>query len=292
MRIGIIGGGSIGMLISGYLQRKHHITIYVRRSEQKDKIQRHGLVVDKALPLFGLRVALLDEIEKEDVLIICVKQYHLRHILSDVLKKNSQTSLLFLQNGMGHIQLLKSLKQPVYIGVVEHGAYRVDDHIVNHTGKGKIKIASYNVRDHECENLAKELHQFDFPFEAAENWYNMLVEKLTVNAVINPLTALFNIRNGDIIHNPYIKKIAYELCKETTEILNLDTEEQWAKVESIALNTNKNTSSMLSDINRNQPTEIDSISGYLASINGHHAPLTSFVYNSIKALEKKKGINT
>jgi 2-dehydropantoate 2-reductase len=43
LRIGVIGGGAIGLLISAYLASKHHLTVYTKREDQKQKINKHGI---------------------------------------------------------------------------------------------------------------------------------------------------------------------------------------------------------------------------------------------------------
>src|SRR5690625_421443 len=142
MRIGIIGGGSIGLLLGSYLCRQHEVTLYVRRDEQKKVLNDEGLFLsDRATP-FSLRALLLDEIKEADCFIICVKQHHIENILPILKKMNRQTPLLFLQNGMGHLEHLQGIDNDLYVGIVEHGALRKSDNHVIHTGKGTIKIAT------------------------------------------------------------------------------------------------------------------------------------------------------
>ena len=47
-----------------------------------------------------------------------------------------------------------------------------------------------------------------------KQFHKVLWEKLLVNAVINPLTALFNIPNGKILNLPDYDRIANEIVKE------------------------------------------------------------------------------
>lgn len=291
MRIGIIGAGSVGLLMCYYLQKHHEVTLYVRREEQKQKLITHGLRLDQQPPVRDIDIKLSHELINHDLLMICVKQYQLDTVINQIKQHHIQADLLFLQNGMGHVKLIQNLDQPVYLGVVEHGAYRIDEHIVAHTGKGKIKLAAYSSKKADLDSLYEQLHREEFPFELVSNWYDMLIDKLVVNAVINPLTTLFQIKNGEIINNPFVNKLAYKLCSEITHLLDLDLQEQWQKVQQIALTTSENTSSMLSDLNAHRPTEIDAITGYLLHKAKHSAPLNSFLYHSIKALEVKKGID-
>ena len=43
MRIGIIGGGAIGLLFANYLSENHDVTIFTRTKEQAELLNRDGL---------------------------------------------------------------------------------------------------------------------------------------------------------------------------------------------------------------------------------------------------------
>ncbi|GAB3068014.1 2-dehydropantoate 2-reductase [Virgibacillus ainsalahensis] len=291
MNIGVIGGGSIGLLLGSYLSAEHRITIYVRRKEHEETINKHGLVIPGNSNVSPVEARLISEMKKEDCIFICVKQEQLTSTLPEISKLNADTPLIFLQNGMGHTERMKKSSQPIMLGVVEHGAFRMNDHTVVHTGKGSIKLAGFNIQERMVKTFADKLTQPVFPVYSVDDWSALLAEKLIVNAVINPLTALFNVRNGDILQNIYINNLAKELCNEASHILGFEMEEQWKRVEKIAQNTKNNISSMLKDIQENRKTEIESMSGYLIKHADETTPITSFVYTCIKALEVKKGIS-
>lgn len=290
MRIGVIGGGSIGLLVSSYLCEEHDVTIYVRSKSQKLRLNNHGLYLSDIVTPFTVRALQLNEIEEADCYIICVKQYHLAEVMPVIMRLRKHIPLLFLQNGMEHIEHLKSIKSPIFVGVVEHGALKKTNHHVHHTGKGEIKLAVYQGDRLQLSNLVNSLHQPKFPFLMENEWNRLLVDKLIVNAVINPLTTLFDVSNGHILTNPYIRNLAKKLCHEASLTLHLNDAKQWARIQKIAYQTKDNISSMLSDIRKGQQTENEAISGFLIKTNQKSIPYTSFIYESIKALEIKKRI--
>jgi len=292
LNIGIIGGGSIGLLLSTYLSKNHQITLYVRRKEQKEIINNQGLLLVNGHQSVSVKAALTADINGEDSLIVCVKQPHLPSLLPILNKLNKNTPIIFLQNGMGHTEQIKHINQPLLLGVIDHGALKMDDRTVCHTGKGMIRLAAFHkTGERIADNLAQALNQTDFPIQRKNDWYQLLVEKLIVNAVINPVTALFDVENGEIIRNPYIYKIAKEICRETANVLALDFNEEWIRVQYVAEKTSKNISSMLKDVKENRKTELEGITGFIIeNSNNHEIPYTIFVYNSIKAIEVKKGI--
>lgn len=288
MRIGIIGGGSIGLLISSYLCVGHEVTIYVRRMEQKQKINKYGLYRSRNSAPFSVRALCLDEMEKEDCIVVCVKQSQISTILAKINKDYNDTPVIFLQNGMGHIEQLHRVNKTVFLGVVEHGALREEDNVVRHTGKGVIRLAAFRKEDSEkLKNLGRQLTQDSFPVKTATAWRHLLSEKLVVNAVINPLTTLFFVKNGAILHNKHIHQLAKELCREASMVLNLDYRKQWDRVQLVAENTQENISSMLKDIQARRETEIEAISGYIISQSDdqEQVPYTTFVYHAVKSKE-------
>ena len=176
MNIAIVGGGSTGLLLSAYLGKMGHaVTCYVRRSEQMERIQQHNgitLLPSKEKTVIEAKDVL--DAGDHDIYIFCVNR--------NERKVRMDKPFLFLQNGMGHIRILSELNRPIYVGVLDHGAKRIDDYTVLHTGKGSIRIGSYDKKDTEMlHQLIRVLHHDDFPVYYVEHWKDLLKEKLIVN---------------------------------------------------------------------------------------------------------------
>ena len=291
MKIGVVGGGSVGLLVARYLCEDNDVTLYVRRIQQKQKINDHGLLLSNYTTACKVKTLLINELQEEDCILICVKQPDIVTVIPMLSTLNEHTPIIFLQNGMGHLEYIKDLAQPVYIGIVTHGALRKSDHIVTQSGKGVIKLANFNGDDGQLSLLIEKLNNELFPFLVESNWQKVLAEKLVINAVINPLTAIFEVPNGDILRNAHLMYLAKELCDEACSILQLDFIDQWNHVKTVATNTKENTSSMWKDLKDHKRTENEAISGYLVKKSTITTPYTTFVYNSMKALEVKKGIS-
>lgn len=291
MKIGVLGGGSIGLLVSRYLCANHEVTVYVRRNQQKQKLNDHGLFLS-SLPTPGkVKSLLTNEIKGEDCFIVCVKQPEISSVLPLLPQIPDNSPIIFLQNGMGHIDLLRGISNPVYIGIVTHGALRKSDHIVTHTGRGVIKLANFSGHEDDLSMLVQQLDSAQFPVKIESDWERVLAEKLVINAVINPLTAIFEVPNGEIVRNSYLMNLGKELCREACQVLQLDFMDQWNHVQTVANSTKENVSSMWKDLKNNRKSENEAISGYIVKKAKIAIPYTSFVYNSIRAIEVKKGIN-
>lgn len=286
MNIGIIGGGSIGLLMGSYLGKRHDVTLYVRRDAQKLEIEQKQLqlqVNGKQVLATEVQVANISTLTNHDCLFVCVKQTQLKGILPSLQGLTHHIPIIFLQNGMGHIEEAKKLLQPTYLGVVEHGASKLNDYTVNHLGIGRVVLGSLTGDELQLTKIIQAIDQTNFPFEQSYEVALLLKEKLIVNAVINPLTALFNVPNGEIVENKHIKTLAKNICQEVANVLQLDEAASWSRVKTIAHNTKNNTSSMRADILHKRSTEIESIIGYIIKQDKEKLPFTTFIYHSILA---------
>ncbi|MBN8234342.1 2-dehydropantoate 2-reductase [Halobacillus kuroshimensis] len=289
MRVGVIGGGAVGLLAGAYLGRTHDVHMVVRNEEQKDILCREGIWCDAFSAAVFVEAHLYPRLPRDmDVWLVSVKQYDLEEVLSLPLPENGK--YLFLQNGMSHLDQLQSLYLDTFAAVVEHGALKVSFNEVAHTGKGRIKAAPFTGSLPDMEELAESLHQEDFPFLVHADAVGMLSEKLVVNAVINPLTALFEQKNRAVKDNPYIRSLGYRLCEEACRTLSLDVQHQWNRVLAIAEQTGGNQSSMWKDLQEGRRTEIDAISGFILDRAREDLPVHQFIVEAVHAMEYEKGV--
>ncbi|MDY0396293.1 2-dehydropantoate 2-reductase [Virgibacillus halophilus] len=239
------------------------LLFFVRRSEQAEAIQKYGIVRKNDGRQIAAGAALFSEMDKQDCLFVCVKQHQLEDVLPWIQRKNAQTPLFFIQNGMGHLEIIKKMQQPAFAGVVEHGSIVVNDYTYRHTGCGAISFASEHVHKQLLEKIVSKLSSQDFQFQIRSDMLFMLSEKLAVNAVINPLTAIFDVDNGQILHNTHLNCLAEQLCEEACNVLGLEIRVMWDRVMEVAEKTSANISSMRKDLHENRKTENDAISGYI-----------------------------
>lgn len=285
LHIQIIGAGAIGLLLTAKLQETFSVTLYVRRTEQKQQLEEKGIHYKKdnqTIIYKNFSVELLDKYEstKSGITFICVKQTAVEDVVQQLLLSVQNNTVIFLQNGMSHVVYLDEFVKS-YVGVVEHGATRLNNYTVNHLGEGAIRLASYN----RLSNHVNKLLDTSSLFVLASDWRSLLYQKLIINAVINPLTLIFKQKNHCIYKNEHIKYLAKKICFETANVLKLDGSLMWERVINVAKATKDNTSSMLADYLRGEPTEIDAISGYVLANATDPVPYTTFVYHAVLALE-------
>ncbi|WP_174733828.1 2-dehydropantoate 2-reductase [Mesobacillus harenae] len=297
MRIGIIGGGSIGLLFACYLSKIHQVTLYTKSQKQADEINIHGVSLEKELDRFHARMEATPYFNwtgEEHLTLIAVKQYQLQDLMPIIMEKSSanKNHFLFLQNGMGHLKWLNDLRAAsIIVGSVEHGAAKINAHTVDHNGMGVTRAAVYRGGDKLLNELADSLSS-SFPIEVETDYRSMLIKKLVVNAVINPLTSILKVKNGQLIENPYYYSEVISLFNEVADILNLERKQDHLEnLISICRNTANNRSSMLKDLEEGRPTEADAILGYLAdeaNRENKNAPLIQLFLNCIRGKELEK----
>jgi 2-dehydropantoate 2-reductase len=116
--------------------------------------------------------------------------------------------------------------------------------------------------------------------------------KGVVNAAINPLTALWRVPNGDLLATPERRGLLAALVAEAAAVtqargIALPLADPLAHTEKICRASATNHSSMLQDIERGRPTEIDSINGVIVAEGrrlGVPAPLNEAVWRLVRAL--------
>jgi len=287
VRIGIIGGGAVGLLTAAYFSNHYDVTVYTRRQEQAEQLCTHGLTVICGDERTTHRVHAEPFVRETnvDVLFIAVKQYDLTNILKTNMHMLRADAVMFLQNGMGHVSHLPHMPHHhIALAVVEHGAFKIDDTTVSHTGVGKTKWSVWRGK----KETFSFLYTTDarFPFQYVGDWETMLIEKLMVNVAINPLTALLQVPNGMLVtHAPY-RQAMEQLFHEVASIFQIEQRERiWQHIETVCQQTAANRSSMLRDIEAGRMTELDAILGYVIERANERcvpAPISAFLYALMK----------
>ncbi|MFD1904841.1 ketopantoate reductase C-terminal domain-containing protein [Paenibacillus rhizoplanae] len=98
----------------------------------------------------------------------------------------------------------------------------------------------------------------------------IIYRKLLINAVINPLTAIWRVQNGELLASPERVHIMKELYTEAIGIFEACgiTLEQgaWEAILEVCRATSGNTSSMLADVLAARETEIRWINGSIVNM--------------------------
>ncbi len=129
-------------------------------------------------------------------------------------------------------------------------------------GEGPISIE----RNPALGPLEEALRSANFNVQIVEDARSLVWGKLVINSAINPLTALLRVPNGELLERPTARELMRTLAHETAQVaraekIDLSFSDPAAAAEDVARRTATNRSSMLQDIERGAPTEIDAICG-------------------------------
>ncbi|KPL61227.1 2-dehydropantoate 2-reductase [Rossellomorea vietnamensis] len=294
MKIGIVGGGAVGLLFAGYLGRLFDVTLIVRRESQVRSLLENGVTILKKGSAITTKVGAVQEFEVQkelDLVIVAVKEYDLPFLRKELVELGPQLPLMFIQNGIGHVEWVKALPHHHLIaGSVEHGAMKENDVTVHHLGEAGTNIALIRGNWRVIEELVSK-SPASFPFSIQHDFEKMLLSKLFVNVLINPLTALTGVTNGKLVDNPYFQGLQKDLFNEMLLLFpQMEEDISYEKVVEICRNTYQNRSSMLKDIESQRRTEIESIMGVLlqkAQKEHHFVPIMNLLYPLVKGIERE-----
>ena len=281
MNIGILGLGSLGSLMA-YHWRNHALFALPRTdiSSVNIKVQDQDTLWQTQLPSW--------QGEPLEWLVVCTKAADTlaalnkwKHLLTQA------NNILLLQNGMGQQQETaqwlqqQQINTPLWAAMCTEGAYRENDTVI-YAGRGSTQIGSWLGSEYLPPQLPKTQY--------SENIKELLLNKLAINAVINPLTAYWECKNGELVNNPQYKQALIALSEEVAGLyatLSWPLSQPLTELaQQVAIATAANTSSSLQDKLANRPTELPYICGYLleqAQRIAYDLPLTQFYYHHLSA---------
>ncbi|SDN24729.1 ketopantoate reductase family protein [Alkalicoccus daliensis] len=285
MKIGIAGGGALGLLFASYLMEGgHKIHIWTRSPKQAEVLNEEGITRENNVYNNLTASSTLFE-ENVDAVIIAVKQYDLTEVFDTGLP---DCPVLFIQNGMGHQDKAREQHTNPLFAVVTHGAMKNAPAHVTHTGLGEIIMGGSS----KANPLAHAMLALKEPFSA--RWTDDIIiamkKKLIVNAVVNPLTVIYEAQNKILLSNKEAWERAQILFKEAALVLDLPLSE-WENVNKVIEKTRENRSSMLVDFLERRQMELDSINGYIvkeAERKGQKASAHENIMEEILRKEKDR----
>jgi 2-dehydropantoate 2-reductase len=199
-----------------------------------------------------------------------------------------------LQNGLGNGEILASVlgEGRVAQGVTTTGASLIAPGVTRVGGEGLVSVETHP----RLGALVEIFTEAGFQTEVVSSAQSLIWSKLVINAAINPLTALLNIPNGELLKRPSARALMGKLASETALVANaqnipLSFDDPVAAAEDVAGRTAQNISSMLQDVRRGAPTEVEAICEAIAQTGKAHgveAPLNDFFAELIKAHVESK----
>lgn len=321
MHIDVIGGGAIGLWLAANLASAgEEVTLWTRTERQRLRIEEEGIgltdtegnrstVRVPCEPMLQSRVlAQKAKDVEESWMIVAVKQSAINDeligLLRDLTRVRKGAALLCLQNGIGHLERLAAGlgDVPIYAAVTTMGAKREDERRVMLAGTGELWIGDRaencpeidEIRVKSQKKFLLSLQKAGFQAFLSNVINNRIFHKLLINAVINPLTAIFDVTNGELPKHERRIHIMRALHNETVDILiragMKDQGDSWEQVLDVCARTSANVSSMLADVRAGRETEIRAINGAVAKLAasyGMNAPMNEAMTAIVESYAQK-----
>ena len=294
----ILGQGAIGSLLAAKGQESKLNTIQIVRgdTDKNSSVELNGKVQRLTSK------TQLKNIKSIDFLVIPTKAYDVENVLKELKPLLTPGAQVILShNGLGTIELCKSLIgdiADIYFCTTSTGAY-AKNNVIHLAGIGKSEWALVSksplVEDKKRSelNVKSVISTLFFNATQVSDILPVLWNKLAVNAVINPISAIHNCLNGDVLdhqHQQLTTSILEELVLVAKQQgLELKINDLKKLVVDVANQTKHNSSSMREDVLNGRQTEIDFINGYIAnqaSLYQIPAPANTYITNELKALQR------
>jgi pantoate--beta-alanine ligase len=289
-RIAVVGGGALGTLLTAKLAipAPQPVVLVTDWAAHRRVIAAEGVRCDGAqvrnihpLSYADLTGPAAPAPHSFDLVMVLTKSWNTDKALqaADLLVKKAASdrgTIVLIQNGVGYLEPLPQLtdikKMNLIFGVTSIGALLRGSGAVQQTGTGATVLfdgSCHNEANHEALIRLLQRAGLDVSFEPhAEQAKQLVWRKLFVNAVINPLTAVTGVRNGELLTRPAHRRLLDALLAEYGQLagelgtaipLSVSASTLTAIVHDVLAKTAPNKSSMLCDIERGTATEYDEI---------------------------------
>ena len=306
--IQIIGAGAIGCLWLAKLKQSGYPCHIVSRPGTKLILtqlyftdlqgQQHQFTVSHSQQLLAS-----NNQEQHSTILVCVKAPQVLTALLDQQQYIAPNQVIILMhNGYGCAEQVQQRfpDNPIICATTANASLLNGPLSLTHTGLGPSYFGVYQTTDKSIithDNLA----HFIKPLQKAMadvHWSDQIIDKcwlkLIINAAINPLTAIHQIKNGQLQLPQYVVLIQLLVLEVFTiaeaELINVELTALQQTVSNVISATAENYSSMNRDIFYGRETEIEYINGYLIKKAQQHniaTPILSDLYQQIKVLESR-----
>lgn len=296
MDILIVGSGALATLFAARLsQAGHRISMLGSWHAGLDALRSHGARVaelngdESAYPVHVTDDPL--ECRGASFALVLVKAWQTGRAarqLKDCLAEDGLA--VTLQNGLGNRETLAWDLGPgrVALGVTTSGATLLGPGLARAAGDGIVSIE----RHPAIGPVEAALRSARFEVQVVDDAQSLVWGKLVINAAINPLTALLRVPNGELLGRPHARALLRALAEEAARVagaeqVELPFPDPAAAAEQVARNTAANHSSMLQDVQRGAPTEIEAICGAVVQRGerrGVAAPVNRVCWQLVSAL--------
>ena len=302
MKVAVVGAGAMGSLFGAMLaEAGNEVWLYDVWLEHVQTINQTGLQIEREGETRTIKVrATADpqQIGRAELVIIFVKASRTNSAAETAqIIAGSDGSVMTLQNGMGNADVIAEFieSEQIVAGTTSHGATLLGPGSIRHAGCGPTTIGAWSQTEagrQRAGQLAEFFNRAGIETESVANVRNVVWNKLLINIGINAVTALTNIKNGQILDLEITRELSRAAVMEAIRVAqagNIKVEDDAVdRVFKVAEATAVNRSSMGQDADNRRQTEIAAINGFIvreAKRIGLEAPVNFALTALIETLQ-------
>ena len=277
MKIAVVGAGAMGSLFGALLaEAGNEVWLYDVWLEHVQTINQAGLRIEWKGNIRTVEIrATTDpqQIGRTELVIIFVKSSRTNLAAETALNLvGSDGCVMTLQNGMGNADVIAEFIEPerILAGTTSHGATLLGPGSIRHAGCGPTTIGTWSQTEDgllRAGQFAEFFNRAGIKTESVADVRRVVWNKLLINIGINAITALTNIKNGQILDLEITRELSRIAVEEAISIARAENiqvdDDAVDRVFKVAEATAINRSSMGQDVDHRRRTEIAAINGFI-----------------------------
>ena len=300
MNVCVAGAGVIGSLFAGHLAQVADVSVLARRKEHARALNEEGLRVSGRSDLRSRITASTElvELPEPELVLVCSKTTDVAELADRLAGHWPGATMMTVQNGLGADEIVGErgpwpiLTSVTFMSGTRHADTHVEYILDTATWIGPFR----GTTPADAERVAELIRSAGLKAEAFDDLRPALWSKLIFNATVNTVAALTGLRHdphfaalaepGDLGH---LVRALMDEGKAVAAAAGVELrEDPWEMNVHATGRGSAHYPSMLEDVDRRRPTEIELITGSLVREGnrlGVPVPLHTTMYRLVKAKE-------
>lgn len=289
----MLGAGAIGSLYGAKLASANDVTL-VARAKHAAAINANGLRVEglesRTVPIRATTA--LEKIGPNALILVTTKVSDTAAVLAPIAPLvRDDTTIVSLQNGLDSEKIARRALGPrgiVLRAITQFGAIFKAPGVIQFMARGYTLLEKHE----RSGQIAAVLNAAGLDCRISPDISRDVWHKLVINCVVNPITAILGCEVGEIA-NPQLdplKELVIAECLAVAANQGVVLAGDFQQEISDFFRPSHNIASMLQDLRRERPTEIDYLNGavvLLGAQNNVDCPVNAALAAIIKAMEAR-----
>lgn len=301
MRVAVMGAGAVGCYFGARLKAAGHEVWFIARGERFGAMRQRGLRIESIAGDLEIPMVSVTKdpgtVGPVDLVLFTVKSRDTREAAEATRAMvRRHTTVLVLQNGVENEVVVGEVlgRDHVVPGVAVIGVDMPEPNLIRHTNNGTITIGEVSgIETRRIKAIQDAFAQGGVEARVSSDILSVKWRKLVWNAAFNPLAALTGMRVLELLEHEGTRHLAEEAMREAIAVGRARGHR--VDEDLIQRGTERNPSwadsktSMLQDVERGRPTEVDALTGVVVREGnrlGVPTPVSSTLLRLVRAKER------